>query len=100
AEPMRVRSHFAVCSTFPTQLDLKNRAGRAIQDRNRPHAPEAPPIPTRPEATRTRRVVSELIATRPDLQRDVPGRRAARRIENDKNREPKPAESPLAVDRS
>src|SRR5215468_11235975 len=94
---MRLRLHFAVCSTFPIQLDLKNRAGRAIQDRNRPHAREAPPTPTRPEATHTRRVVPELIANRPDLQRDVQGRRAARRIENDKNRELKPAESPRAA---
>ena len=63
------------------------------------YAPEAPPIPTTPGATRIHRVVPEPIAIPPNFQRGVPRPRAATRKENDKNREPRPAESLRVSDR-
>src|SRR6476659_4365994 len=98
--PLLVRLNFAACSNVPNQPDRKNRAGPAIQDRNRPHAPEAPPIPTQPVATHNRRAVPGWIASLPALPSDVPGRLAAMQKENGKNREPRPAEFPRAIDRS
>src|SRR4029077_20100189 len=97
--PMLVRLNFAACSNVPSQPDRKNTAGPATQDRNRPHAPEALPIPTQPVATHNRRAVPGRIASLPDLRSDVPGRLAATQKENDRNREPRPAEFPRAIDR-
>src|SRR5215510_3140795 len=91
---------FAARSNVPSQGDQKSKADRAIQDRNRPHAQEAPPTPTPPAVTRNRRAVPEPIATLPNLRGDVLCRRAATRKENDKNREPRPAEFPRAIDQS
>src|SRR5215211_1723486 len=96
--PMLVRLNFAACSNVPSQPDRKNRAGPAIRDRNRPHAPEAPPIPTQPAATRNRRAVPGRIANLPSLRLGVLGRLAAMQKENDKNRESRPAEFPRAID--
>src|SRR5262245_59824279 len=97
---MRVRSDVVRRSNVPSQPDRKNRAGRAIRDHNRRRAPEAPPIPTQPVAARNRRAAPRRIASPRDLRLDVLGRLAARRAENDKNLESKPAESPLAAGRS
>src|SRR5437762_11570179 len=96
---MLVRLNLAACSNVPSQPDRKNRAGPATRDRNRPHAPEAPPIPTQPVATRNRRAVPGRIASLPDLRPDVLRRLSATRKENDRNREAKPAEFPRAIDR-
>src|SRR5262245_53940341 len=97
---MLVRLGFLGCSNGPTQLDRKNKGDPAIQDRNRPHAPEAPPIPRQPMAARNRRAVPRRIASLPDLRPDVPRRLSATRKENDRNLEPKRAESRRAIDRS
>src|SRR5258705_14022928 len=97
---MLVRLNFAACSNVPSHPDQKNKAGPAIRDRNRPHAPEAPPIPTQRVVTRNRRAVPGWIASLPDLRSDVAGRLAAMQKENDRNREPRPAEFPRAIDRS
>src|ERR1700751_593166 len=97
---MLVRLNFAVRSNVPSQLDRKNRAGPAIQGHNRPHAPEAPPTPTQPMATRNRRAVPGRIATLPALQSDLPCRLDARQKENDRNRESRPAEFQHATDPS
>src|SRR5262245_50131787 len=53
-----------------------------------------------PVVTRSRRAVPTPIANLPDLRPDVRGRLAARRKENDRSREPRPAEFPRAIDRS
>src|SRR5262249_48784735 len=100
AAPTLVHLDFVACSNVPSQLDRKNRADRAIRDRNRPHAPEAQPTPMQPVATRNRRAAPGRIASLPNLRRDVPGQRGAMRKENDRNPEWKPAESPRAIDRS
>src|SRR4029077_19025828 len=98
--PMLERWDVAGCSNVPSQPDRKNRAGPAIRDRNRRHAPEAPPIPTQPMATRNRRAVPGWIASLPALRSDVLGRLAAMQKESDRNREPRPPEFPRVIDRS
>src|SRR5262245_1172229 len=96
--PPLVHLDFAECSNAPSQPGRKNTTGRAIQDRNLSRAQEAPPIPTQPMATRNRRAVPGRIVSLRDLQPDVPGPLAARRKENDKNRELRPAEFQRVID--
>src|SRR4029077_17993362 len=67
---------------------------------NRPRPPDAPPTPTQRVVTRNRRAVPGWIASLPDLRSDVPGRLAAMQKENDRNREPRPAEFPRVINRS
>src|ERR1051325_1095206 len=98
--PILVRWDVVGHSNAPIQRARKSIADPAIRDRTRQRAQEAPPIPTRPVATRNRRVVPGRIATLPDLQPDVPGPLAARQKENGRNRESRPAEFPHAIDRS
>src|SRR5262249_42458144 len=99
AAPTHAHSDCAARLNVPSRHDQKNKACRAILDRNRRCARQAPLTPTPQAATRSRRVVLGLIVDPRVLRLDDHDRLAATRTETDKNPESRPAEFPLATGR-